>query len=1025
MILPDDIAPPQPEAQGFETADTWIAKKEAEIEELIIEIETELELSGINKGDPHNKDSFIHETFNAGLKSILVELAKRLKTDALGKAKYEAFKTKLLAENETGIRFKFFKEWGVKIDKNEELINVSKMTLADLADYVCTKELPFYNGTHDQWSDDNDRKVVDALIQRLWKDKDKVSGTSSDPVVFGSRKEQEKKNGNPVFNPDGSPKMIDVPIYEMRKVRVTKPDGSEEVVEVPRYFSDLDVRESVTDLQILALFGELNEKGKERKDDGVAEGRITELEAVMAKLQISKERLNLTTFAHPRYGRILYEVMRRMKDQPALKEGKVYKPIRLEKGDASAVIGRDVVNDRVVLRNGKKVILIGDRKDSDFQDLLPGDQLLLDYDDTVNGVIPDITEDRLIKRHGEIIVLYGSRLKVSLNPANGEECGFEIIEQTPHLEKGDQPYSGPIPKKINDRVVKRNGMDKLLVGSRATKLISENGAEIGARLYDGDAAISGDIPLYEYDHRFTYETLASDTGKDALKKYVIKLLEDLETQRTGGKVSFEQLQGIDLPDPNTELGEKDLKRLHMYARYLFFSFPFLTNILAVRQERTQAPAHGFNNKDIPYVWIFDMPGFIVHKSQRYANSDTAYYYMLKFFKEFEQGAYGAEGQAGRLNRARDLVIKYDKVYSDGEENVGVIPEMPYGSSVFHTALSMVAMSVDERALLEGYAELYNGKDYKIKPGKLSDEEKALGWTNDSLLLSLDGKAKRINTQTQKPPMFYNFANLFTSIRAWDAFTTRVMQELPDKLSIVDVAEGKGKEKSLIGKVYGDNIGQAKMSSVKTPEKARIPELREYNHLTLAANALWDFVKRIFIEYEATSIDARIELYEQLEKGFKHTAEVGGLSSGDAAYVLSWVLDKMSKPDESGRLYGKGRNGFKGMNPCLGPQEATVTGTRGKEVFEYVEALWNYKHCDADGNVPEQKKFPFKLIPGIKVLGHLTWNVKLISQVFDPDPDIKTYEAMLYGKKYDSKSGKMVAAHLPAPFERIDVDKHDD
>ncbi len=923
MIKPGQENPVENE-QGFETADSWIARKEEELQELIIEIETQLSLDGISKGQKHNKDKEIELTFNAGAKAIILELEKRKRKAPVDVPKYEAFRLSIFT-----LREKFFKDWGVAVDKNEEVLNVGKMTLREVADYVLEKELVFWTGEHDGWTDENDRRVVDALVQRLWKDKDKISGLTKDAIPG------EKRT-----------------------------DGS------PHYFADLDVREIVSDLQILGLFGILNEKGAERKDDGVAEGRITQLESAMATLQISKERLNETTLAHPRTGLVLYEMLRRMKDQPALRDGKT--PV-LNEGKLPPGFGRAPVNDRIVQRGSTKIVLYGDRYKESFDE-------------------------------------------------SGNVTSREVVEYTP-LEAGDtliidysQTTDGFVRKALPDRVVERNGMDVLLVGDRLNKIVNKDGKEIGARWYDPDQALPTDTNLYQFDPRFSYETLASDTGKDTLKKYAAHLLSLIEEQRLEekdakdqsrvldwSKIHFKELIGFKFPDPSDEkFGKGDIRRLEMYARYLFFCFPFLTNILAIRQERTQTPSHGFNNKDIPFVWIFNMLGFISHKSQRYANSDNAYYYMLKFFKPLREGAYGAGGEARRLNAVRDLIIKYDKVFSDDQDNVSVIPNMPYGSSVFHTALSMLSLAPGDTSALSGRAELYDGTILDGTPDK-------------PVFLSLGG----VRAPKRKEP--YNFSLLYTSIRAWDTLTTGSLQSLPGNLTIASIAEGGGKDKSFISQKYGDNVGQAKMSDTRTREKDKIPSLKEFNHLKLAANLIWDTVQRIFREYPANSIEARIKLYEELEKGFRHTAEVGGLSAGDSAEVLTWVLDKMSKPDRDGKLYGKGVGGFAGMNPCLAYREATIDGKRGKEVFEYVEALWNYKHSDAEGKVT--KPFPFKLVAGTSGTGYVAINKQFVKHAFDPDPEIEEYKGMLYG--YKMEKGEKKKARLPEPIARINLDKHED
>lgn len=918
-------------------ADEWIALKKKEIANLIIEIEVELEIANVKKGQKHSKDDFIENSFNSGIKKILTDLQKRKRRSVPDAPKYVIFQDYVLDE-----RKKFFLDWDVSVDKNKELINVSKMTLRELADYILEKELVFWTGGHDQWTDENDRNVVEAMMQRLWKDKHKISGVTDEAVESGSGEagEFEKNSRGEIL-----------------------------------HYADLEVREIVSDLQILALFGTLNEKNKERTDGGVAEGKIDELQGRLSELQVSRERLNETTFAHPRYGLILYEMMRRMKDQPTLRKGAV--PV-LNEGFLPPGFGRTPIHDRVVQRNGEKLLLLGDRFTPEFD---------------VDGNITGYNVDEYTPTEAGDVILY---------------------DYDPDPTKKGKP----VTRITDDRVVKkRNGMDTLLVGDRLNKIIGENGKEIGYRWHDADAEEPGDEELYRYDPNFCYETLASDNGKDILKQYAAYLVKLIEEQRveeqeaaTAGralnqsKIHFKELVGQRFPDPNDKrLGKSDIDRLQMYSRFLFFSFPFLTNILAVRQEKTQTPAHGFGNKDLPFIFLFDMPGFISHKSQRYANADTAYYYMLKFFPKFREGTIGAGGEAKRLNAARELVIKYDKVYSDGDENIAVVPKLPFGSSVFHTALSMVALASGDTSTLTGKAELYDGTVLGGSP-------------TNPIYLSLGGK---IAPKKQEP---FNYGLVYTSLKAWDAFFTRILEDLPSNLSVEHIAEGGGKNKSLISEAYGTNIGQIKMSSTHTREKDQLPHLKDFNHLKLTANVLWDFVKRIFQEYGATSIEARIKLYEEIEKGFRHTAEVGGLSSGDAAYVLEEVLKRMSEPDKDGKLFGARNGGFAGMNPCLKYQETSVTGKRGKQLFEYVEALWNYKHMDAEGHV--SRPFPFKLIGESKEVGRLIFNKEILRQAWDPDPEIRIYQEMLYGKVSDKKGG-FVEGPVPAPFERVHLEKHDD
>ncbi len=924
----------------------WIADKTSEIEDLKIRIETQLFLEGISKTERHSKDKFIESEFNNGIKNILIDLEKRKRSLSGDAQELDNFKIFISAE-----RKKFFTEWNVSPDENEETLNVSKMTLREIADYVLRKELPFWTGEHDNWTDENDRKVVDALIQRLWKDNHKIVGLTND------------------FIPDPSNEKV--------------PDPKENGLR----FSDLEFREIVSDLQILGLFGIMNVKGKERKDDGAAEGLLPELEACLSKLQMNnKELLNLTTFAHPRTGMILYEFLRRMKDQGALRKGEIPK---LKRGEVPTGFGRAPMNDRLVMRNGQKVLLFGDR-------------FIKELKENGEGMDDKFYEGTPLES-GDVLIL--------------DYSGTEVDPETRMPDGKIRKPDGSEWKEINDRVVKRDNKDTLLVGDRLVKIVNGKGVEIGKKWYDYEPKDTTDMPLYEFDERFCYETLAADSGKARLRLYAADLASKLEDQRLEikaaeiageepdqSRIHFKELIGYQLPDPNDkQFGERDVERLKMYSRYLFFSFPFLTNILAMRQERTCTPAHGFANKDIQFTWIFDILGFIVHKSQRYGNSDTAFYYLLKFFPPLQEGHYGAGGDVRRLNQIRDLIIKYDKIFDD-RAGESLFPKLPYGSSYFHTALSMLAMAPGEHTRLMGKAKLADGRILE-------------GTQEKPVLLALGGEEKK-NEKFKSP---YNFSNIYTSIRAWDKFITDIAKDLPPKLNIQDIAGGGGKEKSLISQRYGDDVGQAKMSSTKTLEKDKDPNLADFDHLTMSAVFMWDTVKRLFRQFQSNSVEVRKNLYKEMEKGFIETASRGGLSEGSAATVLKYVLARMSSPDKNGKFYAKDRS-FAGMNPCLDALEPTVKSINAQRVFEYVEALWNYQHSDVNGNVV--KLFPFKLANagslGSGILNRPLINVR---QALNADPDITKYQGYLLG--YEEINGKRRRVELPEPIKRINLEKHDD
>lgn len=906
-----------------ESADEWIRKKRLEIDDVEEGIEVDLESIGIRMGQKHNKDEEITNSYNAGIRQISLDIKRRKRLYPSDAVTYDNFALEIEERKK-----RFFDVWNVVIDKNKEILNVEKMTLREIADYILENEFDFWSGQHNQSNDENERNTIEALHQRLWKNPHWVTGFSRDEVV-----------GEPGLK-----------------------------------YADLEVREIVGDLQILGLFAFMNARGLEsgRIDDMAAEGLLPELENALAKLRIQKEQINLVTFAHPRTGMVLYEVLRRMKDQASLNKGK--NPT-LSRGNSPENLGRPLINDRIIERGGVKMLLYGDgiRKQYDSsgreigegfveaQKLKPGDRVIFDYEDTANGFIRAA---------------------------------------------------------VHDRVVKRNGVDTLLVGDTMIRMIDKKGFEVGYKWYEREEELPGDEKLYEYDSRFCYETLSGPAGQPTLKEYATQMMRLVEEQRleeklaaeenrepNPDKIYFKDLVGFQLPDPNTELGGSDISRLIMQSRFIYFSFPFLSEALATRQRRTLTPAHGFANKDIPYTFLLDTEGFIVQKGERYGGADLAWYYLLKFFQPPKERQRGAGGEARRLGAVRNLIIKYDAIFDDDDTTVGFIPELPYGSKIFHTALSMAALEPGATSSLKGKAKLYDGTEI-------------VGTFENPAYFGLGGKQKN---SAQEP---YPYQLVFTSMRAFEKILTTAVSGLPDKLNRAIIAEGVADKESIMKKMYGTDMGQAKMSSTKTKEKLEVPDLRNFDHMYVCSRIMWYMVKRVFQKYPADNVVDRINLYKAIEKAFMQASQGGGLSAGSAREVLTFVLSQMSKPDKHGKLYGVGVvEGFDGMNPCLSPIEPTLLGEKGAEVFEYLEDHWNYKHMDADGNVTSP--FPFARPVGDSKLGYVSINPALkFRQVLAPDPDVALYESYLKGWKINEK-GERVKVHLPEPIERIVTEKHGD
>lgn len=592
---------------------------------------------------------------------------------------------------------------------------------------------------------------------------------------------------------------------------------------------------------------------------------------------------------------------------------------------------------------------------------------------------------KILKIAQELPILRKGSLPKEATTATGFPIKFVIKGKEYELKRKNA---------LNDRVVIRKSKDGflpvLLRGDISWETRDPNNETIilDKGFIPAEESLADDKLLYEFNENYSYDTLASDTGRptrDRMIQDIMKMLDD-DPKRFG-------LSEEDIPN------EDDKNKAKWFAGKLFYSFPFLSYILAKRKETTQTDSHNTDlEEDINWMLVFSPLGHAIHSSQRYGAANVAWMWLLPYYPELKQGHYGASGDADRLNKLRALMIKHQECFfdtkefsgqvfkkkqreKDGRETNGDVLLPPFGASEFLSPLDIITPSPQERIALRGNGVGKRGQ--KIVANPREPVYLGFGGRIDATKTSTPkerGDAKKANDNLR------SFDLCKTAIDGWLSFLKKTLEDMSKELEDGEIVEGVGEKKAILGQLMGDCLGKAKMFFTDK-EEWKGTELEDFDHLYgVARPILWHLIERTFYAYGYGDIHSRRALFAKALEAVAHDMTKGGLSSGSAQAMAAWIYQIMKGTDDHIR-YGA-KNGFEGMNVSLAPPSENSWGNRRHKVFEYLQDLWEWKRQTAEVGAEVFGEFPL-----LNDLGMLKPHI-LIAQRSNPVPHIAHFQAMM-------------------------------
>lgn len=573
----------------------------------------------------------------------------------------------------------------------------------------------------------------------------------------------------------------------------------------------------------------------------------------------------------------------------------------------------------------------------------------------------EICQDLPILRTGKLPKreLWGTN---GINVDKTIERGYEKDENGNVIKDKD---GNPKIKPLNDRVVKRFNKKKgvyekiFLKGDVWQGGDNENPNLETVFFSNGEPMQPGDKLYLEADKDFNYASLSGNLGKEVAKSMHHKVMEAIE-----GDPARYGLEQADIPEA------QDKKELvYFYTQMLFYSFPFLTYILAKSQERTQTASH---NKDLEekfdWILVFSPLGKAIHDSERYGDF-VSWMWLLIYYKELESGKFGAAGDVKRLNDFRNLLIAHQRaLFGDAIDSVinQIDIHETFGESEMLSPYKMLTLAPKEFVRLMGASGLAEEKDEsgKRKENNLKDDTKweeltdkertewlqkkskdewcgkeIKGTVDEPYLLDMDGK--KVNKKGRHEA--YSFDLMLVAVSGWLKLLKGIVEGIPPGSVTSETLKGKGEKKGDVGDLLGIIAGTIKMYET---ESATLPGYDVLEGFT--KYPLFHKILRLFHAARSNDIDGRRKMFQALENQLLLAATRGGLNSGHAQKMTLWVLDQIRGRD--GKRYGRNAfTGYEGMNIGLAPRETLANSKRKHDVIEYLRLLWEWKSKDSKGN----------------------------------------------------------------------------
>lgn len=583
----------------------------------------------------------------------------------------------------------------------------------------------------------------------------------------------------------------------------------------------------------------------------------------------------------------------------------------------------------------------------------------------------------ILKIAQELPILRGGKLPNEANNATIFPLTFSVKGKDYVLNRKEQ-FQRTGKNTIDDRVVLRkskNGLLPVLLRGDIyweTKDPDDESIVIESGYIPAEEGLPEDILLYEYSEKYNYESLASDTGRSTLGRMITDIMKMIdENPKKFG------LSENDIPD------DADKAKANFFAKKLFYSFPFLSYILAKRKEETQTDSHNTDlEESINWMLVYSPLGHAIHSSQRYGAANVAWMWLLPYYPELKSGHYGASGDAERLNKLRRLMILHQECFFDTSAFAGQIFKKeegddvllpPFGVSEFLSPLDIITPSPQEKVALKG-----NGVGRKGEILSASSSRPVYLGFNGEICSASDGK-KGVS-------ILRSFELCKTAIDGWLEFLKRTLDVMSEELELDDIVEGEGTKKGIVGQLMGDCLGKAKMFfSEKNEWKGT--ELERFDHLYgVARPILWHLIERIFYAYRYTDINSRRVLFAKVLEAIDHNMSKGGLSSSSSSRMAASMFKTMSGSGKD-RRYGV-MGGFEGMNVSLAPPDESSWGKRRENVFNYLKALWEWERETSKEGVYVYGEFPL-----LNSFGILKPSVA-ISQKLNPQTHIAYYQQMM-------------------------------
>lgn len=527
---------------------------------------------------------------------------------------------------------------------------------------------------------------------------------------------------------------------------------------------------------------------------------------------------------------------------------------------------------------------------------------------------------------------------------------------------------------LHERNVIRNGKSIKLAADRFVK-----DSEGDWAFYPGEETLPGDKVILTSDPEFSYFTLSGNIGRSVAEKL----------HKTAAAMIEKNPELYGLTKNDIPKDENNLFAAQAFAQFLFYSFPFLTKIYADYELQTQTASHAVKSEFMNWNKLFSPLGEAIQDADRYGLRSSLMWIFV-YYTKFKDGAFGASGNATRINRIQELMKAHQRfVFGEdamshiaGQLNVHKNFGLPMG---FTTPLDMLQIAKGESSRLFGNIMYENGR---VDPGSFEKPHK-IGPEG-----TVDQEQRESDGSLIKPKPAYDWDLFVLSAKAYLKLLETTIKDIEvGSLTIHDLEEG---ELNPITQLLFKVMGQFKMWFFGD-ESSPANILKESSPLVFHA-----FLRHAYAtkrERPADVVKIFSNIMKSVESSLGYTGSgskvARGLGDGpvskSVATVHKWmrgehevIKDGKKEIVRDKRLYSDGkanwaetlvRNVFNG-SPMLDPKisdgftpiSGSVFDARQPLLIDYLKLLWEdlseeYKtkeNPDGLGN------WPFKIVADVGV-----------------------------------------------------------